>query len=63
MCLQTLAVAGQCDVHEILVIAKVLEGAGDAALVVVPTQAEMLCVHHFDGYGVMWDVIWKLRTF
>lgn len=40
------AVAGEGDVDEILVIPEVLEGAGDAALVVVPAQTEVLRVHH-----------------
>lgn len=62
MRLQTLAITGEGDVHEVLVITKVLEGACDAALVVVPAQAEMLCVHHFDDYGFMCDVIWKVRS-
>lgn len=60
MSLEALPVAGERDVDEVLVVAKVLEGAGDAALVVVPAEAEVLRVHHLGfcvglrGYGLMW---------
>lgn len=46
MSFQAAAVAREGHVDEVLVIPEVLEGAGDAALVVIPPQAEVLCVHH-----------------
>lgn len=50
---EALPVAGERDVDEVLVVPKVLEGAGDAALVVVPAETEVLCVHHFEFF-LMW---------
>lgn len=47
MRLQAATVAGERHVHKVLVIAQILERRCDAALVVVPAQAEMLCVCHF----------------
>lgn len=46
MRLQALPVAGQRHVDKIFIVTEVFEGRGDAALVVVPTQTEVLCIYH-----------------
>lgn len=52
MGLEALAVARQRYVDKVLVIPEVLERGGDAVLVVVPAQTEMLEVaHHAAGFG------------
>lgn len=48
MCFKALPVTGQGDVHEVFIVTKILEGAGDAALVIVPPEAEVLCVDHVE---------------
>lgn len=54
MRLEAATVACQRHVHKVLVIAQVFEGRRDTALVVVPSQTEVLRVHHVDlciGWG------------
>ena len=46
MCFETLAIAGQCDVDEILVISQVFKCRSNAALVIIPSQAEVLRIYH-----------------
>lgn len=43
---EALAIAGQCDVHEILIVPQVLKRGRDAALVIVPSQAKVLRIYH-----------------
>lgn len=56
MCFKALPVTREGDIHEVFIIPKVLERAGNATLVVVPPEAEVLCVHHLElaNYRVMW---------
>lgn len=63
MSLQALSITGQCDVNEILVIAKILECWRYATLIVVPSQTKMLSVHHFAGVVdvVVLLVRWKKK--
>lgn len=49
MRLDAASLAGQRHIDEGLVVAQILEGRGDAALVVVPAEAEVLCVVHVCG--------------
>lgn len=43
---EALAIAGQCDVHEILIVPQVLKRCRDTALVIVPSQAKVLRIYH-----------------
>lgn len=53
MSFQAASITGQCDIDEILVIAKILERRCYATLIVVPSQTEVLSVHHFAGVVVV----------
>lgn len=44
--LETSPVAGKRHVDKVLVVAQVFESRGDTALIVVPSQAKVLCVYH-----------------
>lgn len=46
MRLQTASIAGQCDIDKVLIVAQILKGRRDAALVVVPTETKVLCICH-----------------
>lgn len=46
MSLEAFAIAGQCDVDEILIVSQIFESRSYAALVIVPSQAEVLCIYH-----------------
>lgn len=43
---EALAIAGQCDVHEILIVPQVLKRRRYTALVIVPSQTEVLRIYH-----------------
>lgn len=51
MCFETLAIACQRDVHEILVISQIFECRCDAALVIIPSQAKVLRIYHRYAYS------------
>lgn len=43
---QALAVAGQRHVDKVLIVPEIFKRRGYAALVIVPSQTEMLCIYH-----------------
>lgn len=43
---QAFAVAGQRHVHKVLIVPQIFKRRGYAALVIVPSQTEMLCIYH-----------------
>lgn len=53
MRLQASSITGQCHVDEVLVVAKILESWRYATLVVVPSQAEVLSIHHLASVVVV----------
>jgi len=48
---EALAIAGQRHVHKVLIVPQILKGRCYAALVIVPSQAEVLCIYHRCAYS------------